>query len=192
MKAIVDLQALAGVVDPGGDRAKLTAWRKRLQELPTVPTSPESKVETALENLFAPRNGLTNGNGNPQRRSARLVRMVQGTVGGSPSGPGYYLGVADLPGAAAGPYQNLVQTASEEAAKFLDAAKDMANGGGTAIGAALKNLLDANPVIITGDLRYELTELKEAILVAVAVGGAGDGSAYWPSIFISSSSSSGG
>ena len=182
-------------VDPAGHTAVLKAWMNRLTVAPAAgQKSLEDTLEAALDDLEAKRAVVTygpDGNDPTKRRSARLVRMVQGVVGASPEGSGYYSGVGLLtPGDAHGiaQYHSAVETTSVAAANFLHAAKNTDFGGPGAIFSALDQLIRANPEAneVTLD---ELKALRAAIDASLPRGGAGDGSAYWPSIFISSSTS---
>ena len=183
---------------PGGNIATLRNWLNRLIVAPAPgQKSLEDLLELALEDVNTKRADVTNGpGGNPKnkRRSARLIHMVQGTVGASPAGSGYFSAVGHIAqGTAHGliPYHRAVEAASEAAANFINAAKNTDFGGTAAIFEALDRLIrandlpGANPVILD-----ELKGLRVSIDLFLARGGAGDGSAYWPSVFISSSSTS--
>ena len=184
-------------VDPApGYTTTLRDWMNRLTVAPAAnQKSLEDSLEAALDDLEAKRAAVTSGpagNHPSRRRSARLVRMVQGAIGASPDGSGYYAGVGHIaPGNANGltQYHQAVEATSVAAANFVNAAKNTDFGGAGAIFSALDQLIRANPGAnpVTLD---ELKALRAAIDASIPRGGAGDGSAYWPSVFISSSSTS--
>ena len=119
------------------------------------------------------------------RRSARLAMLVQAAVGGGPGKSGYFIGVADAHAAMTN-YRNALKSASMAAADFLDAVNNYGQ---------IKNIANALDVLLTTNspapgvfIGMEIRELVAAMRKAIARGGSGDGSAYWPSTVLSSSS----
>lgn len=181
---------------PGGQVAILRNWLNRLIVAPAGQKSLEELLELALEDLNTKRAAVTNGaagNSKKKRRSARLVHMVQGAVDAAPDGSGYFAAVGHIaPGNAHGlsQYHSAIEAASEAAANFVDVAKNTDFGGTGEIYAALDRLIRANDLPGADQVVLdELKALRAAIDASIPRGGAGDGSAYWPSIFISSSTS---
>jgi hypothetical protein len=177
------------------DTDTLTGWFNGMVG-PNTQSSLEAKLDAALKDV---RDALTPVSGTPghrERRSARLVRLVQRAVGAGPDGSRYYMGVADANYAQAGQanLENKVRSAAVAAADFISAARNNiggAGGGLTRVWAALNALIGQN-----GDIDQvmldELTGLAEAMREALPRAGSGDGSAFWPSTFVGSSSSSSG
>ena len=88
------------------------------------------------------------------------------------------------------PYKNAVKDASEAAAEFLWAAKNGLAGIG-AVDTAITNILTANPPAALDPhafVRNEIGRLQKSIQGFMADPGRGEGSGFWPSTFISSSS----
>jgi hypothetical protein len=201
--------------DPDGDIPVVQNWLARLTGLPMHPNalppppypplagSPEGDLHDALEELADQHQQLStfeNGAGNPvsdKRRSDKLVRLVQGAIGARPGGPGFYAGIADVAlitqADSFDDYKAAVRNASEAAAAFIRKARNKSTLEGT-IGLvhALKRLINNNGGV-DPDILNELKKLKEAVRATIPrEGGGGEGSAFWPSVWVSSSSSSGG
>lgn len=158
----------------------------------------ESPLEQELSNpagtngLLERRNQILNPTTTPlpplkarDRRSARLAMLVQAAVGGGPDKGGYFIGVGHAHGSMT-TYKNKVKSASMAAADFLDAAGNY---------GVLKPIADALDLLITTNsppagifAAMEINDLVAAMRKAIARGGGGDGSAYWPSTILSSSS----
>jgi hypothetical protein len=202
--------------DPGGaDIPLVRSWLNRLTGLPLPPTalpappypplagSPEGDLHSALETLAGQYQQLStfeNGAGTvvkDRRRSDKLVRLVQGAVGSRPGGPGFYADIAVVAqitqADSLDDYKEAVRDASQAAAAFIRVARNKDTIEGTAgIVQALRRLITNNPGV-DPDILREVTKLRDAIRESLPrEGGGGEGSAFWPSVWVSSSSSSGG
>lgn len=170
----------------------------------------EQALNDALQKVKEKRAAVTQNNGGPRnrnRRSSRLIRTVQGAIGAVPDGDGFFASVGSIAGPGNGngggstvpgltAYLNEVENASAAAADFLEAAKnrDPQNGAGAGpagLLAALGQIISSPPQGLGAVVLDELEGLSAAIAMYSARGGSGEGSGYWPSSFISSSSTSG-
>ena len=174
---------------PAGDKTTLQAW---LTGMETQETPLDTAIDLVITRFTEATDAGAGGKPKSDRRSARLVQMVQGAAKVQPNGKGYYGNVADLPpsgGSPVQPYLNAVKAASEAAAEFLWAAKNGLIGLQT-IDTAITNILAANPANPAhAFVRGEIVRLQKSIKEFILAPGRGEGSGFWPSSFISSSSS---
>lgn len=184
------LTAAITPLGPAGDKTIVQNWLNGM-------TTAEAPLEVKLDEVISEFTKVTDrGSGakpNSDRRSARLVAMVQGAAKVKPDGKGYFANVADLPaggGSPVTPYKNAVKDASEAAAEFLWAVKNGLAGIGV-INKAITNILTANPPASPDPhafVRNEIVRLQQSIQGFEDDPGRGEGSGFWPSTFISSSS----
>jgi hypothetical protein len=171
--------------DPNGRKPIVQSWLNGI----TLPlnTSPEDEYNAALKALDDART-IANDSG-PNRRSARLMRMVQGAIGAKENGAGFYADVGELyPGdQEVLDYQNSLKAAAIKASVFIRALKNGSVGIPQLVIALqdlLQNNADINPAVWEA-IRRLLKSMK-GMLAHLA--GSGEGSAFWPSTYISSSS----
>lgn len=201
--------------DTSASLAIITKWLKAITTDATSTTGsgaesrpPEKFLNEELSTLDTKR-GLAfdaGANGHKAtRRSARLLRLVQGAIGVEPGGKGFCLeigathggqfhgngngaGATDKPDAQVKAYRDQAVKASEAAAWFIYAVRNKATGPGNIV-TALKNRLaenrDINPALWNA-----IDSIIRTMETGIARGGAGEESAYWPSTWVSSSSSS--
>ena len=152
-----------------------------------VNACPEDQFETKLAALKTARTAANNGTGNA-RRSAQMVRMVQGLIGARENGRGFHTEAGDTyTGTEVTDYKTAVREAATAAYNFLEALKpsDM-----DVVVVALQDLLDNNPGI-TPEIWQSINRLRLSMEASLAAQpGSGEGSGPWPIITISSSSSS--
>lgn len=202
-------------IDTSGSLATIKKWLKAVttDATSTVGISPEPRPPEKFLNdeliMLDNKRGQAfdaGGNGHKAtRRSARLLCLVQGAVGVKPGGKGFSLevgavhggqfhgngngsGANDKPDALVKAYRDQAVKASEAAAWFIYAVR---NKGASmdAIVTALKNRLDENRDI-NPVLWNAIDSIVRTMETGIARGGAGEESAYWPSTWVSSSSSS--
>jgi len=172
---------------PGGYKKVVQDWFDRMTKSPGAgKNSLEEDLEKELDDLATAWAGVSSDQSDSDRKSARLVSMVQGAARAENVDSGFYASVADVNGVAA-TYKTAVKNASKAAARFLQAAKNHGTGSAALIAKSLGKLADANPTV-DSLLLEEIRNLQAAIETTVAKGGAGEGSAYWPSSWVSSSS----
>lgn len=189
------------------NRVSVKTWLDDITQNPAPATSPEGDLEAKLDLLASARDlasEMTTGGLNPpqnhSRKSRRLLRLVQGTVGVEAGKSGFCATIGDMhpgggAGNAVGKYYDAAADASLAAAKFLAFVKRdrMMNPTLSMVKTALEGLLTTVPTTpIDPFIKETIQGLVKSIDRFIGPGGGGDGSGYWPSTFISSSSSSGG
>jgi hypothetical protein len=197
------LHALLDASAEGPDKDTVRTWLENITSKPSVANSPERLLEDALDALAAKRaaaSQMTEPSGppkpNPNRRSKRLLALVQGAVGDGHGGTGFTAAVADLSRAnqpnAVKEYFDEAGRASVAAANFLSAVKSEREGDAelSAVIAALHGLRGAAGGKLDEFILESIDGLLKSMEAFVAHGGGGEGSGYWPSTIISSSSSS--
>jgi hypothetical protein len=197
-RAILEFLKTAVDSPAGGDLQVVRDWITAI--VPNVPPdgkSLEERLEAALKAVEDARIDAKLVGSGHTRRSERLYGLVVGAaVSATPEGDreGFGLSVADtfIPPGAAGPaqladYQAAVIKAAAVASEFLEAAKN--NNNVTGLKDSLDALILANPTM-NPDVLEELTGLVGAMKEYKDRGGVGGESAYWPSSWVSSSSSS--
>jgi len=193
------LQTLLDASPASGDKTIVDNWFTRVK-------TTEAALETALADLDAKRiaaGEMEDGSKKPKpnRRSQRLLRLIQGAIKDTGNSSAFSTVICDLHpgnGGTEGQYRKAAKDTSEAAAYFLSALKSEPTG--TVMPAnllqpvrdALNRLNAAAPASVSDYVKEQVTRLIASMDGFLDHGGGGDGSGYWRSTFISSSSSSGG